>query len=107
MDSSLKRPDMDTFLVNYSEPVWGMQVGEVEYRIHPAGTCDGEFCTFHKPSDHPLKDAPINVRGDTGVIERLCEHGVGHPDPDHIQWRIDLDILRGQNIHGCDGCCAK
>jgi hypothetical protein len=35
-------------------------------------------------------------------MERICEHGCGHPDPD------DHRILTGEDdgIHGCDGCCA-
>ena len=29
--------------------------------------------------------------------ERLCEHGVGHPEPGKPH--------HGGGIHGCDGCC--
>jgi hypothetical protein len=45
---------------------------------------------------------PQNWRGDKGMMERFCPHGVGHPDPD------DLKVMtrEGYGIHGCDGCCA-
>jgi hypothetical protein len=35
-------------------------------------------------------------------MERICKHGVGHPDPD------DLMILIGHDdgVHGCCGCCT-
>lgn len=32
------------------------------------------------------------------MMERMCPHGIGHPDPDEIT----LDV-----VHGCDGCCIK
>ena len=35
----------------------------------------------------------------TGRGERVCPHGVGHPDPD----RRHAD---DPGVHGCDGCCA-
>jgi hypothetical protein len=41
---------------------------------------------------------------ETTLIERLCSHGIGHPDPDSLahldpRGRLMLDV------HGCDGCC--
>lgn len=39
---------------------------------------------------------PLNWRGDRGLIERRCPHGIGHPDPDTV----------GDTVHGCDGCCT-
>jgi hypothetical protein len=29
--------------------------------------------------------------------EWICEHGVGHYDPDLLE----------NTVHGCDGCCSK
>jgi hypothetical protein len=31
-------------------------------------------------------------------MERICPHGVGHPDPD--------DVFATDTVHGCDGCCT-
>lgn len=56
-----------------------------------------------------MRDWPQNWRDDTGVMERICPHGVGHPDPDHMTY-VTLthgpEVARGHGIHGCDGCCA-
>jgi hypothetical protein len=41
-------------------------------------------------------------------MERVCEHGVGHPDPDHVSHirRVKGDDYANVDaIHGCDGCC--
>ena len=39
-------------------------------------------------------------------MERVCKHGVGHPDPDDAAYndRTGNGFL---NVHGCDGCCQK
>jgi hypothetical protein len=38
------------------------------------------------------------------VVDRLCRHNVGHPDPDSVAWleRAGYGDLRD---HACDGCC--
>lgn len=38
-----------------------------------------------------------NWRDDRKSMERICSHGVGHPDP---------DCLNLDRMHGCDGCCS-
>lgn len=89
--------------VHAAEPMLGQQIGEVEIRTHGPGNCEGEWCCIHNPSDHRLKDAPMNFRFDRGIVERLCPHGIGHPDPDDAAFRA----RRGDEntTHGCDGCC--
>ncbi|MBF9135194.1 hypothetical protein I0C86_40665 [Plantactinospora sp. S1510] len=59
-------------------------------------------CTIHSPSNHPMIGWPQNWRGDRKSMERVCEHGVGHPDPDDLQVRV----RRGARVHTCDGCCV-
>lgn len=71
--------------------------------VHSALVCGGTPCPFHDPSEHHMRDWPIVVRA-SGLTERTCTHGVGHPDPDSLAWlasvgRTDLAL------HGCDGCC--
>ena len=39
---------------------------------------------------------------ESGLIEWLCEHGVGHPDFESVK---EKGVYWG--IHGCDGCCSK
>ena len=67
--------------------------------VHPKEQCANQYCPIHNPSAHPLKDAPQIWREDRGMMERVCEHGVGHPDPDCMYAQQDP-------AHGCDGCCA-
>jgi hypothetical protein len=50
---------------------------------HAPEACEDRGCGIHDhPSDHPLKDAPMNWRSDRGILERICDHGIGHPDRD-------------------------
>lgn len=76
---------------------------------HPASACQEQMsCCIHKPSDHPMKNWKMNWRDDTKVMERICEHGVGHPDPDHLAHArqfLQPGEREWDSIHGCDGCC--
>lgn len=76
---------------------------------HHASVCQQqESCCIHKPSNHHMKNWKMNWRNDTRVMERICEHGVGHPDPDHLAHArqfLRLDEREWDSIHGCDGCC--
>lgn len=68
-------------------------------------------CVIHNPSDHNMRTWPMHLR-ETNLIERLCPHGIGHPDPDSaramdfITWNR-VDHPYGYDQHGCDGCCKK
>lgn len=75
-------------------------------RTHGPDECSGPFCVIHNPSDHPLRDAPLNWRADKGVMERICPHGIGHDDPDDVAHRQRMG-QSGAGVHGCDGCCWK
>ena len=75
-------------------------VGGQILNVHTRGTCKGYFCTIHYNSNHHMVEWPQNWREDIGLMERVCEHGIGHPDPD------DPSAFRN-SIHGCDGCCAR
>lgn len=39
---------------------------------------------------------------ETGLVEYVCEHGVGHPDPESAK-----KMGEGWGVHGCDGCCSR
>lgn len=74
--------------------------------IHTAAACAGEACPFHAPSDHHMVDWPTRIRGDRNcLVERVCSHGVGHPDPDSLAFLQSLGIS-DDGTHGCCGCCA-
>jgi len=80
--------------------------GGQRFLAHDEGDCIGEFCCIHNPSDHHMKDWPQFWRADKGVMERLCEHGIGHPDPDDLLISGPVEgRSQWASIHGCDGCC--
>lgn len=83
----------------------GFNAGQVILEnVHDPARCDGQGCVLHHPSDHHMREWPTHWRADTRLMERICPHGVGHPDPDD-----DAHFERiGQgwkSVHGCDGCC--
>jgi len=80
----------------------------VVWQVHSRQICKGP-CTFHRASNHNMLDLPILIR-ETGLVERICEHGVGHPDPDSMRYlnKHSAPGARGAwGVHGCCGCCAK
>lgn len=68
--------------------------------------CDVDGCAIHNPSYHPLSDAKQYMRADKSwLIERICEHGIGHPDPDSASFIAKQEGNGSIWVHGCDGCC--
>lgn len=50
------------------------------------------------------------IRRETGLVEVLCEHGVGHPHPDSVAWLDEHGPPGAKGAwgsHGCDGCCSR
>lgn len=49
------------------------------------------------------------IRRETGLIEHVCEHGIGHPNVGSMA-RLDEIYGPGSDgswgVHGCDGCCS-
>lgn len=74
---------------------------------HSPSDCAGDRgCAIHnRPTSHPLNTAPLNWRSDRGILERICEHGVGHPDKDSALYLESIG-REYENVHGCDGCCV-
>lgn len=70
------------------EPIWA----------HRRRDCLGSPCPIHERTDHRMRGWPQHWRADRALMERLCPHGVGHPDPDQRR-------LADGGVHGCDGCC--
>ena len=72
--------------------------GEQLENVHHPSQCEGRPCPIHNMTDHPMRSFPQHWRGDRGIIERICPHGVGIPDPDNPPW-INW-------VHGCcPHCC--
>lgn len=73
--------------------------------VHDADLCEGGPCCIHNPTDHHMVDWPQFWRDDKGLMERICEHGIGHPDPDDRLIR-GPEPSKWAGVHGCDGCCS-
>lgn len=64
------------------------------------------------------------VRRETGLVEHVCPHNIGHPNPGSMLWLAEQRIIaQGRDpdgweilpleeveaslgVHGCDGCCS-
>ena len=51
-------------------------------RAHNPDICVGEKCCIHNLTDHCMRTDRQHWRDDRGFMERICQHGCGHPDPD-------------------------
>ena len=76
----------------------------VQLMAHEPDECkDIDVCAIHNRTNHHMRSFKQFYRFDRGIMERICSHGVGHPDPD------DYNVLQGNDkgVHGCDGCCFR
>jgi NTP pyrophosphatase (non-canonical NTP hydrolase) len=85
--------------------------GQVLRGVHSPNQCEERGCVVHHPSDHNMATWPLNWRhgGMFDIkpphFERVCEHGIGHPDPDDVAyWKSQGEDI---SVHGCDGCCSE
>jgi len=76
---------------------------DIIINVHDADLCHGELCTIHNRSNHIMRSFPQHWRSDRAIMERVCPHGVGHPDPDEYK----LTVSKWEAVHGCDGCCQN
>lgn len=77
---------------------------------HPPTKCAGQPCTLHNRSDHHMRPWMQHWRDDRGLMERICPHGIGHPDPDQWEYLVNTygeETARAEFVHGCDGDCRK
>lgn len=83
--------------------------GPFALKVHSPAQCAGqERCLVHNPTLHHMSTWPLNWRGDKGVMERICPHGVGHDDPDDVWFHLQRATPSARayvGSHGCDGCC--
>ncbi len=98
-----KMNDMEQYTTGTGQMLW----------VHPKAECMGPNCVIHNPSDHPMRSFPTHWRSDRALMERICPHGIGHPDPDDLAFKAKqfggTDVgkrhLKYESIHGCDNCC--
>ncbi|QIG58202.1 hypothetical protein SEA_SKOG_50 [Gordonia phage Skog] len=74
------------------------------------GVHDPEVCTppcvLHSPSDHHMRGMRLLWRQDRKMFERICEHGIGHPDPDQMAFWESIGRAEVEGVHGCCGICC-
>jgi len=75
------------------------------HNVHDEAKCDGNPCVVHNRTEHHMSGWRLHWRDDRGIFERICPHGIGHPDPDQFAYWADTE-QEWQSVHGCDGCCA-
>lgn len=46
------------------------------------------------------------IRRETGLVEAICSHNVGHPVYGSVDWMRRVTGDDTWHIHNCDGCCA-
>lgn len=79
---------------------WLLPDGQLLTRTHPAGSCQGANCVLHRPLIGPWSTWFLTWRDTEGFFERVCECGIGHPDPSQFdQWRRTGQMFR--MLHGC------
>jgi len=69
--------------------------------------CYEHGCSIHFPTPTAVENVehwPYLWRSDRSLLERLCSHSIGHPDPDAANFNIRMGRPY-ENDHGCDGCC--
>lgn len=68
--------------------------------------CITHTCIFHNPSDHHMLKWPTRIQMTAGLIDRICEHRIGHPDPDSMGYFLRRDGI-DLGMHPCcpEQCC--
>lgn len=85
--------------VNNPVREWTDDFGNKLVNVHAEGECkNATACPIHSPSQNSMRDYSQHWRYDRSFMERICVHGVGHPDPDDTG---------ADPVHGCDGCCSN
>lgn len=74
--------------------------------VHEADACDPTRgpCPIHRHTNHHMRHFPQLWRDDRGIMERVCSHGCGHPDPDDPTC-FGPNASKYAAVHGCCGCC--
>ena len=79
----------------------------VPVRMHGPARCAGVACPLHRPSHHPLRNAPLTWLPELQLLMRTCAHGHQHPDPDSMAFLV-ANFLAYSGWHDCcgHGCCG-
>jgi hypothetical protein len=89
---------------------WMDDFGQVLYNVHERTDECEKGCVIHSPSAHSMTTFKRLYRSDRGLMERICPHGIGHPDPDDLRYKktiMSKEDYEAESVHGCDGCCKE
>lgn len=77
------------------------------HNVHDESKCEGRVCVIHSPTDHAMSEWELHWREDRspGLFERICPHGIGHPDGDQWDYWVEIGATHMWS-HACDGCCG-
>jgi len=85
--------------------------GQALTKLHERSSdCDKYGCVIHNPTKHCMSKFKTHWREDRSLMERICKHGIGHPDPDDLAFkkrRSGKNYAKSESVHGCDGCCRE
>jgi len=82
-------------------------VSHTAITIHPPSRCEGYSCPWHNPTDHGMVGWPRDILTDRhNLLVRVCADGIGHPDPDSLEWLHRIGVA-DDGDHACDGCCQE
>ncbi len=88
----------------------GRYHGAAMVAVHPPTLCEGRLCNIHQPSANHMREWPMLWNKEKNTMFRKCEHGVWHPDFDHLSYTEkrfgEQDALK-QASHNCDTCCER
>jgi hypothetical protein len=90
--------------VKLRKPVTLEHSGIVLKHVHSKLDCKGPYCTVHKMSDHHMRSFPQIWNPIVVAMQRVCEHGKRHTDPDEINNDI---FVKMDHDSDCDGCCVQ
>lgn len=88
---------------HHSQAEWGTIKRLVN--VHSPILCVGRPCVVHNPTQHHMRQWALLFRNDRGIFERICVHGIAHPDPDQFDFWEETNQMFAAS-HGCDGCCV-
>lgn len=88
-----------------NQKVFTLPDGTRLVNIHSSSRCAGEWCVIHNPLD-TYDRSRLHWRSDRGILEVICDHGVGHPVPEQHEYIMSTQG-EGGLIHGCcaERCC--
>ena len=70
-------------------------------RTHGPDQCATEYCDIHHRDRSPDRDMPLNWRTDRGMMEVICECGIGHPSFAQLRRWDSIGATPYEATHGC------